>query len=197
MHRWNSDQTSEKPSSSSTSWWQWNENWWSFFLKKKESCSKIVYNWWQSAATDGCVWTEHPHTSHFLVFARMFNSVAHDTGSRCSAHHVIHVSCALSGCASWFLFDSPLCILHSLIFYFILLIFIIFHVGRFGETYPVRFREWGVRHFGRQHTSHSLDSLSGFPGCSRVFSVSLQEHRLWSIFWLWETLYLDSLDGSR
>ena len=45
----------------------------------------------------------------------------------------------------------------SLIFLFILLIFIfIFHVGRFGEKYPVRFREWGVRHFGRQHASHRL-----------------------------------------
>ena len=28
------------------------------------------------------------------------------------------------------------------------------HVGRFGEKYPVRFREWGIRHFGRQHPSH-------------------------------------------
>ena len=45
----------------------------------------------------------------------------------------------------------------SLIFLFILLIFIfIFHVGWFGEKYPVRFREWGVRHFGRQQSSHRL-----------------------------------------
>ena len=29
------------------------------------------------------VWTEHPHTSHFLVFARMSNDVSHDIGSRC------------------------------------------------------------------------------------------------------------------
>ena len=35
-------------------------------------------------------------------------------------------------------------------FLFILLIFIfIFHVGRFGEKYPVRVRESGVGHFGR------------------------------------------------
>ena len=32
--------------------------------------------------TDGCVWTEHPHTSHFLVFVRMFNNVARDIGSK-------------------------------------------------------------------------------------------------------------------
>ena len=47
----------------------------------------------------------------------------------------------------------------SLIFLFILLIFIfifIFHVGWFGEKYTVRFREWEVRHFGRQQPSHKL-----------------------------------------
>ena len=58
------------------------------------------------------VLTEHPHTSHFLVFARMFNSVARDIGSRCSARHTIHVSRA---CVSDF--SSTLhfvCTLHAL-----------------------------------------------------------------------------------
>ena len=70
----------------------------------------------------------------------MFHNVARDIGSRCSARHVIHVSCAC-------VFDSS-STLHfalftvSLIFYLILLIFIFtFHVGRCGEKYPVRFRE--------------------------------------------------------
>ena len=45
----------------------------------------------------------------------------------------------------------------SLTFLFTPLIFIfIFHVARFGEKYPVRFREWGVWFLGQQHTSHKL-----------------------------------------
>ena len=45
----------------------------------------------------------------------------------------------------------------SPIFYFILLIFhFIFYVGQFGVKPPVRFREWGVWHFGQQRPSHSL-----------------------------------------
>ena len=75
----------------------------------------------------------HPHTSHCLVFARMFNCVARDTGSSVCARHLIHVSCAcvsdLSSTLHFALFTV------SLIFYFILLIFIfIFYVGRFGEN---------------------------------------------------------------
>ena len=29
------------------------------------------------------LWTEHPHTSHFLVFVRTHDNVSHDNGSRC------------------------------------------------------------------------------------------------------------------
>ena len=70
----------------------------------------------------------------------MFNSAARDIGSRCSARHSIRVSCAcvvdLSSTLHFALFTV------SLIFYFILLIFIFtFYVGRFGEKYPVRFRD--------------------------------------------------------
>ena len=55
--------------------------------------------------------TEHPHTSHFLVFLCTHNSVAHDFGSRCVAHVIpsmFHVVVVL------ILFDSPLCTFHSL-----------------------------------------------------------------------------------
>ena len=56
FHRWHSS------SSSSSSWWQWNQNWWSsYFLI---CCSRIVYGWWQSAATDGVV-NSTPDTSLF------------------------------------------------------------------------------------------------------------------------------------
>ena len=86
------------------------------------------------------------------IFAHMFNSVARDIGSRwlsASRHPCFmrSVCSDLSSALHFALFTV------SLIFLFILLIFI-FHVGRFGEKYPVRFREWGVRHFGRQHPSH-------------------------------------------
>ena len=49
------------------------------------------------------LWTEHPHTSPFLVFARMFNDVSHDIGSSVCARHTIHVSCAWL--SVWSLFD--------------------------------------------------------------------------------------------
>ena len=101
------------------------------------------------------VWTEHPHTSHFLVFARMFHNVARDIGSRCGARHVIHVSCACVSALSSTLYFAFFTV--SLIFYFILLIFHnIFYVGRIGENSPVRFREWGVWPFGQQRPSHNL-----------------------------------------
>ena len=62
----------------------------------------------------------------------------------------IHASCAVFFLTSLRLSTFALFTV-SLIFYFHSLIFIfIFHVGRFGEKYPVRFREWGVRHFDRQ-----------------------------------------------
>ena len=46
-------------------------------------CSKIVYRWVQSAATDEGVWTERLDTSHFLVFVCTRDNVSHDIGSRC------------------------------------------------------------------------------------------------------------------
>ena len=39
-----------------------------------------------------------PHTSHFLVIARICNVVSHDIGSCLCARHLIHDSCALRGC---------------------------------------------------------------------------------------------------
>ena len=122
-----------------------------YFCEKK--CSKINYSWQQSAATDKGVWTVHPHTSHFLAFVRTHDSVPRDIGSTCSAHRVIHVSC---GCASWFSSTLHFALFTvSLIFLLILLIFIfIFHVGRFGEKYPCALPR-RVRHFGRQHPSHT------------------------------------------
>ena len=77
--RWHSSS-----SSSSTSWWQWNENWLGshfFFVGVRSftADSNLLQ------PTGGVNST--PHTSPFLVFARMFNSVARDMaqGSRCSA----------------------------------------------------------------------------------------------------------------
>ena len=61
-------------------------------------------------------------------------------------------------CLFWSLFDSPLCTLHRLSH-------LPFHspenhlhlpCGLVWEKFPVRFRKWGVRHFGRQHSSHRL-----------------------------------------
>ena len=68
-------------SSSSTSRWQWNENWWnSYFLFVVARSFTADGNLLQPT---GGVSTEHLHTSHLLVFARMFYSFAHDIGSRC------------------------------------------------------------------------------------------------------------------
>ena len=81
---------------------------------------------------------EHPHTSHYLVFARMSNDVSHDSGSRCwcASYHPCACVFDLSSTLHLALFTV------SLIFYFILLIFhFLFHVGRFGDKSPVRFRE--------------------------------------------------------
>ena len=57
-----------------------------------------------------------------------------------SARHTIHVSCACVFDLSSTLHCARFTV--SPIFYFILLIFhFIFYVGRFGEKFPVRFRE--------------------------------------------------------
>ena len=124
MHRWNCDQTSEKQSqlwTVSTANLEKSDLNQSLFINTKGGvrlllpvfhggsgmktsgfficCSKIVYSWWQSAATDG-VCEQNTLTRHiFSCLHAYFDSVAHDIGSRCSAHRVIHVS---RGCASWF-----------------------------------------------------------------------------------------------
>ena len=70
----------------------------------------------------------------------------------------------------------------SLICLFILLIFIfIFHVGWFGEKFTVRFREWGVRHSGRQQPSHisSHTSANRLPVSQRHCT---QDSAVWKNF---------------
>ena len=44
------------------------------------------------------VGTEHPHTSHFLVFLCTHFNVARDIGSKFCPRHVIHLIMRLSGC---------------------------------------------------------------------------------------------------
>ena len=118
-----------------------------------QTCNLAVSNTENDKGTPGAVNRTPSHVT-FLVFARIFNSVARDIGPRCSARHIIHVSCAcvfdLSSTLHFALFTI------SLIFYFILLISSFFYVGRFREKFPVRFREWGVWHFGQQRSSHRL-----------------------------------------
>ena len=62
------------------------------------------------------VWTEHPHTSHFLVFVRTHDIVSHDIGSRCqcaSYHPCVMLLCV------WSLFDPLfalfICLSHLLL----------------------------------------------------------------------------------
>ena len=92
-----------------------------------------------------------------LIFSYLHacKSVARDIGSRCCPRHVIHVSCA---CVSDF--SSTL---HFALFTVSLIFYFIFHVGRFGENSPVRFREWGVWLFGQQRPSHILQDQIVFP----------------------------------
>ena len=77
-------------------------------------------------------------TRHIFSCLHACLTVSHVTLAQGSARHPIHVSCAcvsdLSSTLHFALFTV------SLIFYFILLIFI-FTVGRFRENSPVRFRE--------------------------------------------------------
>ena len=96
------------------------------------------------------LWTEHPHTSHFLVFSlHSWQCRTWHWLKECCARHSIpsmpHAHCVFA----WY--HSALFTV-SLIFYLILLIFhfiLIFHVGRFGEKYTVHSREWGAWHFCR------------------------------------------------
>ena len=66
-------------------------------------CGKIVYSWWQSAATD--VECEQNTLTHhiFLVFACTSNDVSHDIGSRCSG--ASYHPCVMRLCV-WSLFES-------------------------------------------------------------------------------------------
>ena len=70
------------------------------------------------------------------MFLCTHNNVARDIGSSVSARHTIHVSCACVSDLSSTLHFALSTV--SLIFYFI------FYVSRFGEKFPVRFRERGV-----------------------------------------------------
>ena len=115
----------------------------------KMSCSKIVYSWWQSAATDGeC--EQNTFTRHIFLCLSALMIMSHTTLVQgVSARHTIHVSCAcvfgFSSTLHFALFTvSP-------IFHFIFLMYhVIFYVDRFGEKSLVRFREWGVWPFGQQ-----------------------------------------------
>ena len=109
------------------------------------------------------MWTEHSHTSHFLVFHSTHFNEAHDMAqeqdvARTSSHMSSscgHVVCCL------ILYDSPFLLFSiSLIFFFILLIFtciFIFHVEWFEwNKNPPHSREWRLRHLGRKGSSQML-----------------------------------------
>ena len=137
-------------------------------------CSQIVYSWWRSAATDG-VCEQNTLTRHiFLVFHHTHFNVAHGIGSRwlSASRHPCFMRCVCSDLSSTLHFAL---FTVSLIFLFILLIFIFnFHVGRFG----VRFREWGVRHFGRQHPSHI--PCIGFQLVYQLQNQTWRGRRFWA-----------------
>ena len=104
------------------------------------------------------LWTEHPHTSHFLVLAFMFNSVARDIGLKVFARVMSSMSHVVVRSDLPSTLHSALFTV-SLIFYFILLIFVfilIFHVDVAGARSPVHFAEWGVWPFGQRRLSHWL-----------------------------------------
>ena len=104
------------------------------------------------------VWTEHPHTSHFLASACTRSSVAHDIGSTLSAsRHPCFTRNVCSDLSATLHFA-----LYTVSLIFILIFIFIFHVGWFGEQYTLRFREWGIRHFGRQESSHKTSSWCSF-----------------------------------
>ena len=181
MHRWNSDQTSEKYlqiyTVSTVNLEKSDLNRFLFINSKggirrllhpvphggsgmntggahffKKCCSKIVYSWWQSAATDGVCKTIHRHTSHYSTH---FN-VARGIGS--SVLRARHPCIIRMVFLSWYssILHSALFTVSPIFLFILLISTFIFHVGRFGEKYTVRFREWGVRHFGRQQSSHRL-----------------------------------------
>ena len=108
------------------------------------------------------LWTEHPRTSHFLVLHSTHFNVARDIGSTVlRARHPCIIRMVLLSWHSSTLHSALFTV--SLIFFFIFLIFIfvsIFHVGWFGEEYLVRFREWEVRHSGREESSQVMSPTS-------------------------------------
>ena len=105
------------------------------------------------------VWTEHPHTSHFLAFACTHFNVARDIGSRCLARIT---SCHQAfGCAfDLILFDPLLCTLHRLSHLPFHSLVLHLHLT------CAYFREWGVRHFAENN-----------PVTGRFF----MENYLWSV----------------
>ena len=188
MHRWNSDQSSEKQSqvcTVSTANLENSDLNQYLFINTKSGirlllpvpqggsgmntggarnyfeicCSKIVYSWWQSAATDG-VCERNTLSRHLFSCLHAYLALSYTTVAQ-SVVRITSSMCHAFDCASWFSSTLHSALFKvSLIFHFILLIVIfIFHVGRFGEKYLVRFREWGVMHFGRQHASHTFRLL--------------------------------------
>ena len=106
------------------------------------------------------VWTQHHHTSYFLVF-HSTHSMSHVTLAQAQgvlrARHPCVIRMLLLSWYSSTLYSAFFTV--SLIFFFILLIFIfifIFHVGWFDEKSHAYFCEWGVRHFGREQASHNI-----------------------------------------
>ena len=113
----------------------------------------------------------------------MFNSVTRDIGSRCLCVSSLPCFMLLS------LFDSPLCTLYPVSHFFsIHLIFIfIFHVGWFDEKSHVHFREWGVRHFGREQSSHRLWAQLQLPDLRDHWNLHLgvlQRQQALELTWL-------------
>ena len=122
-------------------------------------CSQIVCSWWQSAATDGeC--EQNTLTRHIFSCFKALVSMSHVTFAQgvLRARHPCIIRMLLLSWYSSTLHSALFTV--SLIFLFILLIFIfIFHVGWFDEKSHVLFREWGVRHVGREQSSHSFRKL--------------------------------------
>ena len=126
MHRWNSDQTSEKQSQLWTvstesleksdlnqsffnntkggirillpvpSCAQWNENWWSSFFEKFVVARSFTA---ESNLQLAGVCEQNTLTRHFSRVCTQCLSMLHVTWAQgVCARHVIHVSCALCGC---------------------------------------------------------------------------------------------------
>ena len=76
----------------------------------------------------------------------------------------LHVACCL------ILYDSPFCFPPSLSSSFSILFFFIFifHVGWFDEKSHAHFRQWGVRHYGREKTfSQAMSPTSSITTTSQ------------------------------